>query len=155
MFRLQIFSEFLAHTLVYSEFLDFVADSTYQSCYCLRVVKDMYVSKTFTAEYHIVWKFWKNSENSEYCLNRVWTLSEKSLNCLNIVMYYHTYKHAPRVLSQEFLDFVADSTYQSCYCLRVVKDMYVSKTFTAEYHYLKQRNFTFLSSLTILVFTIC
>ena len=50
MFR--FFSEFLAHKLVYSEFLDFVADSTYQSCYCLRVVKDMYVSKTFTAEYH-------------------------------------------------------------------------------------------------------
>jgi hypothetical protein len=48
----QIFSEFLAHTLVYSEFLDFVADSTYQYCYCLRVAKDMYVCKTFTAEYH-------------------------------------------------------------------------------------------------------
>ena len=40
MFRLcRFFSEFLAHKLVYSEFLDFVADSTYQSCYCLRVVK--------------------------------------------------------------------------------------------------------------------
>ena len=52
MFRLQIFSEFLAHTLVYSEFLDFVADSKYQYCYCLNVAKDMYVCKTFTAEYH-------------------------------------------------------------------------------------------------------
>jgi multidrug efflux pump subunit AcrB len=33
--------------------------------------------------------------------------------------------------------------------LRVAKDMYVCKTFTAEYHYLKQRNFTFLSSFYI------
>ena len=82
--------------------------------------------------------------------------SKFSDNIQNVrTLCVHTFSEflTQKLIYSEFLDFVANSIYQSYYFLHgqwlKVKGMYVSKTFTAEYHYLKQRNSTFFNHIFI------